>query len=697
MARTTIFEEQTLTFEVFDNTTETIIYGVDLPGIEFNLEAGKQYIVNFDGVEYPVTAYGISEDIFSFPAVGNAGLMGAEPITDDPFIVWVIPKEIGEEIGEGTGWTSIATLLEGETHTVAVYSTSEQPEQPEEPHGIILRNYHGENVVYEDVETITFGNTAGGIDTFTRGIAVHDVPISLDFSNGDQTITAEDGYLVKSAVIEKPENLIPENIRINQNVAGITGAFIGEDEETEVDLNMVDGDMVITPSENKLFSSVTVKKPETLKQENIAAGVEIAGIVGTHQGSGGGISDENLKYFKVSFDDYGITVYNVFYNKIQAETGSYDVEVPDTLSGLPVYIKSNDGSYGVFYGDGVKNVIIGENVKWVNNSMNNAFYYCKIFNSPVKVPVGITHMINTFFMCSNLNQPIAIPNGVVDTRGAFEYCSNLNQPITIPNTVTNATNMFRDCRNLNQPITIPGSVKNAQNMFRSCENLNQPIIIQDGVTNTHEMFGTCLRFNQPIIIPNTVTNASSMFYQTGNFDQSVIIPGSVKDASSMFNRAGNLRTSSIIIENGVSNISGMFNECKNFNSKITLYDSVTNMMGTFHNCLLYNQPITIPKNVTEVRNAFRNCKNMAQNITVYAKNINNVCGFVNGKTNSLRINIFIPPDCNTNNVFFGTESTNSIVNRSITWTNNKSNQCRYNSSMGIYVYYNVVDEEETGA
>lgn len=261
-----IFEEQMLPFapdEAFNG-----LCVADLGAIE--LIEGEQYDIVFDGVSYTCTAEHMVMGSLEGIGVGNKAIVMIGDDTGEPFIIGVV----------GVYALCLTAEFSETSHTVGIYTH-------DEPQGIILRNYHGENVVYEDIETITFGNTDGGMDTFTRGIALHDVPISPDFSSGDHAITIMDGYLAKSAIVKKPENLTPENIRIGQNVAGIDGSFIGEAEETEVDLNMANGDMVILSPGNKLFSSVTVKKPETLVPANIADGIDIAGILGTHKGGGG--------------------------------------------------------------------------------------------------------------------------------------------------------------------------------------------------------------------------------------------------------------------------------------------------------------------------------------------------------------------------------------------------------------------------
>lgn len=162
----------------------------------------------------------------------------------------------------------------------------------EEQHGFIVRDRNGGLVEYYGKSTVSFDATDGGIVTFTKGVAVENVPILLDFSAGDQSVRVDDGYLVKSAVIEKPVDLVAENIRRGKVIANIEGDFIGDTEEITVDgdndLNFAggDGDFVVEPSsEEKVISKVTISKPSELIPDNIAKGVIIAGVEGTHSGT----------------------------------------------------------------------------------------------------------------------------------------------------------------------------------------------------------------------------------------------------------------------------------------------------------------------------------------------------------------------------------------------------------------------------
>lgn len=59
--------------------------------------------------------------------------------------------------------------------------------------------------------------------------------------------------------------------------------------ESTVELDFSGGDMVVTPEAGELFSKLNILQPETLKDFNIAKGVEIAGIIGTFAGGGANV------------------------------------------------------------------------------------------------------------------------------------------------------------------------------------------------------------------------------------------------------------------------------------------------------------------------------------------------------------------------------------------------------------------------
>lgn len=92
---------------------------------------------------------------------------------------------------------------------------------------IVLRDRNGATVEYPGVERVKMntvnGETVEFVDSATVPGILEDLPIALDFSGGNQEIVAPDGFVVKSAIIQLPKNLIPENIPKDMDIAGIIG------------------------------------------------------------------------------------------------------------------------------------------------------------------------------------------------------------------------------------------------------------------------------------------------------------------------------------------------------------------------------------------------------------------------------------------------------------------------------------------
>lgn len=96
-------------------------------------------------------------------------------------------------------------------------------------------------------------------------------------------------------------NLTMTKTKLTVNCAGktmeedlvITGPTPIEEIATTEELDMADGNMVITPNEGQAFSSVTINKPDTMLPENIKKDINIGGVVGTLESGGGGASWED--------------------------------------------------------------------------------------------------------------------------------------------------------------------------------------------------------------------------------------------------------------------------------------------------------------------------------------------------------------------------------------------------------------------
>ena len=76
-----------------------------------------------------------------------------------------------------------------------------------------------------DIVSFVMGMSAAGEKDKTE--LLENVEIPVDFSNGDQFIEVPEGQAVKSAIIQKPETLVSENIAEGINIAGIVGTHSG--------------------------------------------------------------------------------------------------------------------------------------------------------------------------------------------------------------------------------------------------------------------------------------------------------------------------------------------------------------------------------------------------------------------------------------------------------------------------------------
>lgn len=185
-------------------------------GIEGNI------FVEFDGNTYECAPQRLAA-MDNGMAIGNCTAFGGTG-NGEPFIITILPGTNTDGEGNVTNIYSWAVAALADTapteHTVEVYQVEASTTL-----AVVLKDRSGADVTYEVPSEQIKLNTPDGTQIFTAGQAVENVPITLDLADGDQTVNAPDGYLVKSAVIKKPATLVPENIKKNANVAGVSGAM----------------------------------------------------------------------------------------------------------------------------------------------------------------------------------------------------------------------------------------------------------------------------------------------------------------------------------------------------------------------------------------------------------------------------------------------------------------------------------------
>lgn len=180
--------------------------------------------------------------------------------------------------------------------------------------GILLRDNKGEDVAYYGVENILVrttidGATQSGQQTFAKGEAIEDVEINLALNDGDQSVNAPDGKLIKSAVIKKPDTLLPENIIKDIEIAGVMGTYEGEviPDHTETDFtlhyaNKSEGVLGIGYTSSGKASFEAAPEGEEIEAfvdtnfvpANIKKDVSIFGVTGTYEGEGGGANETDI-------------------------------------------------------------------------------------------------------------------------------------------------------------------------------------------------------------------------------------------------------------------------------------------------------------------------------------------------------------------------------------------------------------------
>lgn len=156
-------------------------------------------------------------------------------------------------------------------------------------------------------------------------------------------------YLIQGSTLQGIADAIrsktksTNSIAVSEMTEAINSIRSPVEEETTIELDFSEGDMIIEPSEDIVFNKVTIRKPENLISENIAKNVNIAGVIGNIVGGGGGqLEGDFFKYaiFNLDNENMEVIVYGFLWSKLYADTGKYDLNIPDTLGAYQVVISS---------------------------------------------------------------------------------------------------------------------------------------------------------------------------------------------------------------------------------------------------------------------------------------------------------------------------------------------------------------------
>ena len=145
-----------------------------------------------------------------------------------------------------------------------------------------------------------------GLDSVTVDVPAtptQEKTVDLAMASGNQIISPDAGKNLSKVTVTKPSTLVAGNIKTGVSIGGVTGTLEAskEEETKEVDLAMSSGNQTITPTSGKVLSQVVVKKPATMLPENIKKNVNIGGVTGTLESGGGG--ELNIAYGNTAPED----------------------------------------------------------------------------------------------------------------------------------------------------------------------------------------------------------------------------------------------------------------------------------------------------------------------------------------------------------------------------------------------------------
>ena len=277
--------------------------------------------------------------------------------------------------------------------------------------GIILKDRDGNSEVYNGVEVVKFNTTDGGTQTFIKGERAT-MEVAVDFSAGDMAVIPEDGKLLTGLTIFKPANLVPENIPKDVEIAGVIGTMeaSGGGDENVVFFN----DTVNMAPVKTLTTTITIPK-----------------------------NAKNIDVLYTTYQTYGISTFPTTTMNQQKNT-EYNHTITETDTAIDVTytwsISTTSSKYFMICAMSVFFTIEGFMIKKVGDD------YVAYANSNVNE------------LPDSNNTPLTTkPITIVDLSDSkikntpylmFNYCNTLKK-IIFPSTIENIyANAFKKCPNL---------------------------------------------------------------------------------------------------------------------------------------------------------------------------------------------------------------------------------------------------------
>lgn len=304
---------------------------------------------------------------------------------------------------------------------------------------------------------------------------------------------------IKSILTEKNTKILPENIKAGINILGIIGTYEGGGGSiVEKDVNFYDYD-------GTLVNSYT--KSEFLALNEMPTNPSHTGLVA--QGWNWSLSDA-----KEYVTDYGVLDIGQTYTT-ESGNSEFDVEVT-AKTGLTVTCNMiGTKNWGDGTTDSYNSHTYSRAGKYTitcdGTSYNGSYIFGSSSSSVIYYPVA-----------ARMTKAISIPNY------AFNNCYSLKY-VTISNNITSiGSYAFSKCSALKSAV-IPNSMTSISNgIFNNCYSLERVCLSKDclGGSATSYMFGNCYALKS-LVIPPSAINLYGYFLQNCYALEKLVIPISI--------------------------------------------------------------------------------------------------------------------------------------------------------------------------
>lgn len=251
----------------------------------------------------------------------------------------------------------------------------------------------------------------------------------MDYKIKEETLTGiADAIRSKTG---KTEEILAADFANN-----IKGIDTSKQEETaNVALDFSAGDMEVIPSAGKVISKVTIPQPETLIPENIAEGIDIAGIVGTRGAKGNmpclftSFTKKTTSMSTSSGKSYSVTAsctiplgaknYTVFGGSSSAapSSSSYFYAYPlPTIRAITDYTKSENTS----------GITITKTSSF-SSSYTRTYYFTNLLMVSYMIEGATLEPTNDGYILKCDSSVLELPAGFIETYAYAPIMSNFNE------------------------------------------------------------------------------------------------------------------------------------------------------------------------------------------------------------------------------------------------------------------------------